>query len=246
MSQAPFNELVNVLTNVRGRTLGQLIYEVDHDIRELLIQSAQGSSIGDTTGTIYPDEIADHLESETMAKISNYLAMVHHDVLSSVMSQTQEHTLRSILQECPPSVLANMIRQHDMAKLLQVLDECEADNVAQIVRECSQNTQANFLRLHNDFNISHTIGLMRAVTLSNFVQQLQMPQQQQTQQQTLQLTQQTLQQTQQTLQQMQQTLQQTQQPTQSTQQQTQPTSPRRSSRKRDPVDYAELNEYGKK
>ena len=164
------------------------------------------------------------------------------------MSQAQERTLRSILQECPPSVLANMIRQHDMAELLQVLDECEADNVAQIVSECSQNTQANFLRLHNDFDISHTIGLMRAVTLSNFVQQLQMPQQQQTQQQTLQQTQQTLQQTQQqTLQQTQQTLQQTQQQTlQQTQQQTQPTGPRRSSRKRDPVDYAELNEYGKK
>ena len=81
MSRAPFNELINVLTNVRGRTLGQLIYEVDHDVRELLIQSAQGSSIGDAIGMIYPDEIADHLENETMAKISNFLAMVHHNIL---------------------------------------------------------------------------------------------------------------------------------------------------------------------
>ena len=51
MSRAPFNELVNVLINVWGRTLGPLIYEVDHDVRELLIQSAQGSSIGDAIGT---------------------------------------------------------------------------------------------------------------------------------------------------------------------------------------------------
>ena len=60
MSGAPFNALVNVLTNVRGRTLGQLIYEVHHDVRELLIQSAQGNSIGDTIGMIYADEIPDY------------------------------------------------------------------------------------------------------------------------------------------------------------------------------------------
>ena len=70
MSQAPFNELINVLTNVRGSTLGQLIYEVHHDVRELLIWSAQGSSICDAIGTIYPDEIADHLQSETTEKYS--------------------------------------------------------------------------------------------------------------------------------------------------------------------------------
>ena len=226
-----------MLTNVWGRTLGQLIYEVDHDVRELLIQSAESSSIGDAILTIYAHEIADHLESETMGEKANFLAMVHHNILSIVISNAQEPTLRAILQECPPSVLANMIRQHDMAKLLQVLDHCEADNIAQIVMECSQNTQANFLRQQNNFDISHTIGLMIAVTLSNFVQQLQMPQQQQTQQ--------TLQQTQQQTQQ--QTLQQTQQQTlQQTQQQTQPTCPRRSSRKWDLVDYSELNEYGKK
>ena len=122
--------------------------------------------------------------------------MVHADVLSSLMSQAQEPTLRAIFQECPPSVLANMIRQHDMAELLQVLGECEAGNVAQLVRECPQNTQPNFLHLCNDVDISHTIGLMRPVSLSNLVQHLQMPQQQQTQQQTQQLSQQLIQQTQ--------------------------------------------------
>ena len=210
MSGAPFNALVNVLTNVWGRTLGQLIYEVHHDVRELWIQSAQGNSIGDNIGMIYADEMPDHLQNETTAEILNFLAVVHADVLSSLMSQAQEPGLRAIFQECPPSVLANMISQHDVAELLQVLGECEAGNVAQLVRECPENTQANFLCLHNDVDISHTICLMRTVSLSNLVQQLQMPQQQQTQQQT------------------------------------QPTGPRRSSQKQDPVDYAELNEYGKK
>ena len=109
------------MTNVRGRTLGQLIYEVHHDVRELLIRSAEGSSIGDAIGMIYLDEIADYLESETTANIFNFLAMVRTNILSSVMSQAQEPTLRAILQECPPSVLANMIRQDDVAELLLVL-----------------------------------------------------------------------------------------------------------------------------
>ena len=72
MSRAPFNELVNVLTNVRGTTLGQLIYEVDYNVRELLIQSAEGSSVCDAIGKIYPDEVADYLENETTEKISNF------------------------------------------------------------------------------------------------------------------------------------------------------------------------------
>ena len=81
MSGALFNALVNVLTNVRGRTLGQLIFEVHHDVREMLIQSAAGNSVADTIGMIYAHEIPDILENETTAEISNILAMVHPDIL---------------------------------------------------------------------------------------------------------------------------------------------------------------------
>ena len=158
MSGALFNALVNVLTNVRGSTLGQVIFEVHHDVREMLIQSAAGNSVADTIGTIYADEIPEFLENETTAEILNFLAMVHPNILSSVMSQAQLPTLRAILQECPPQVLANMIRQHNVAELVQVLGECKAANVAKLVTECQQNTQAHFLHQYNDVNISHTIG----------------------------------------------------------------------------------------